>query len=178
MWRPKHLKVFEPHQPEYSLIDAMTQEVFENYSSEVYYWIFNRVATAEHQDELDVAYGEASRGTAEVYSGPFKVAAALQINPIIQELTKLGAQQIQEVDIYCNIAAMQDYLEGETPKIGDIMRVTWIESDNSRRYVFYHIANVTPVDIYNYRYTNWWINAEQTLLSNVPDIIRLHSDGE
>lgn len=175
--RKTGIQVFEPTNPEYSLIDAMTTEVFENYSSEIKWWIFSRTETDENRDELDKAYGEASRGVAEVFSGPYDVSGTLEVNPILQELTRLGAEQIEEIDFYTNIAAMQVYLKGENPKQGDIFRVTWIQTNTDRRFIFYRVANVTPVDIYNMRYTNWLINAEQELLSNVPENIRTYSDG-
>ena len=178
MFRPKKIKVFDSQNPEYALVDAINSEIFENYSPEISYWSFNAAATEVNMDELDAIYGEVSRQNVKQYFGPYDPKGTLEINPIIQELTRLGLQQIEEVDLYCNIAAMHDYLDGKDPIAGDIFRITWLETDIERRYIFYSVANVTPVDIYNFRYTNWLINAEQTPLHNVPDEIKLYHEGE
>jgi len=170
------IKVFDSQNPEYSLIDSMTSEIFENYSTEIAYWLFGRAETEANLDELDEVYGESSKNK-RIYSGPFDVKGTLTINPIIQELTRLGLEQIEEIDFYCNIAAMDEYLEGEPPKAGDIFRVTWIEKENTRRYVFYSVANVTPTDIYNSRYINYLISAEQTTLHNFPAEIKNYYEG-
>lgn len=179
MFRPKKNQVFEPLNPEYSLIDAMTEEVFVNYSPELAYWSLNEPTTEASRDELDKLYGEKSSDTGKItYDGPFQVYGTLQINPIIQELTKVGLQQIEEIDFYVNIAAMAEYIEGRYPKYGDVLRVTYIETDNSRRYVFYNIANVTPVDLYNFRHINYLLNGEQTMMADVPEEIRNYSEGQ
>jgi len=177
MFRPKRIKVFEPTNPEYSLIDSMTSEVFENYSPEIAWWSLNRTETEANRDELSEVYGE-SKPSSKMFDGPFPVAGAFEINPIIQELTRLGLEQIEEVDFYCNIAAMQEYTEGRDPKGGDVFRVTWLETNSERRFVFYNVSNVTPVDIYNYRHINWLVNAEQTTLHDVPDEIKEFYEGQ
>jgi len=178
IFRPKNLKVFEPDNPEYTLIDHMTEEVFENYSTEIAYWVLNVTETDSDRDELDEVYGEGGGADQlRAYYGPYEVFGTLTINPIIQELTRLGLEQIEEIDFYCNIAAMENYLEGYIPKAGDIFRTTWIQTNNERRYIFYNIANVTPVDLYNFRYINYLINAEQTSLHEVPESIKNYYEG-
>jgi len=177
MWRPNgKINIFDPTNPEYTLVDAMTAEKFENYSWEIVYWSFNIETTAPTLDALDQTYGEAS-DVQNKYDGPFEAYGTIEVNPILQELTKLGHQQIEEINFYCNISAMDNYLQGRIPKQGDIIRVSWIKTDSTRRFVFYGIGNVTPVDPYNARYTNWLMHCEQTNMNEIPEEIKNFNDG-
>jgi hypothetical protein len=72
---------------------------------------------------------------------------------------------------------MDNYLQGRVPKAGDVIRVSWIKTDSTRRFVFYGISNVTPVDPYNARYTNWLIHCEQTNMNEIPNEIKNFNDG-
>jgi len=40
------------------------------------------------------------------------------------------------------------------------------------------VSNIIEVDMYNTRYVNYQIAAEQTILNNVPDIIKNYSESE
>ena len=182
MYRPTSVKLFEPKNPEYSLADAMTTEQYTIHSPEIKYWSFVKDGpTAATLDELDVVYGEKSSKANSgrlVYTGPYNVKGFLEIEPILQELLKMGPQQIEVVELFVNIAAMENYLENRLPKRGDIFRVTWIVTETVRRYIWYSVANVTPVDPYNFKYVNWHINAEQTLMKDAPENIRQYMIGE
>lgn len=173
-YRPTKINMFEPRNPEYSLIDMMTSEKFTAYSPEIYWWSFIKDGEdgAAERDELDKVYGEKSSAGKVAYLGPFEVKAALELNPIVAEFTRLGLQQIEEIEAYGNVAALDSYLKGNVPKEGDIFRVSWIVTETERRFVFYKVANVTPVDPYNFRYINWHIHGEQTTLHEAPDSIK------
>ncbi len=174
-FRPTKITMFEPSNPEYSLVDTMMAEKITAYSPEVYWWsqIRDDETGAATRDELDKVYGEKSSGDGYInYIGPKEVKSILELNPIVAEFTRLGLQQIEEVEIYVNIAAMDYYLDGRPPKSGDILRVSWIVTETQRRFVFYKVSNVTPVDPYNFRYINWHIHAEQEMLHDAPDSIK------
>jgi coenzyme F420-reducing hydrogenase gamma subunit len=178
-YRSQSIKMYDPKNPEYSLVDAMTSERFTLYSPEVYWWSFIRDNEdgAAIRDELDRVYGEKSSTEKMAYLGPYEVKAAIELNPIVAEFTRLGLQQIEEVEAYVNIAAFDYYLKGRPPKPGDIFRVSWIVTETERRYVFYKVANVTPVDPYNFRYINFHLHAEQTTLHEAPDNIKQFATG-
>ena len=78
---------------------------------------------------------------------------------------------------FAYIRIMNQYLHGRDPKKGDVFRVTWIKSQTERRYVFYNIGNVTPVDPFNFKHINWLIAAEQTDMSEIPDEIKNYDEG-
>lgn len=163
-------------------MDVMTIEPFENFSTEIMYWSFNRVETEALQDDLDKMYGEyTAKGSdsnkKEQYDGPFKVYGKIEVNPIIQELIRLGTQTLQQIDFYMNIAASQQYLGGRKPKMGDIFRTTYIKTQTSREYVFYRVSVVTPVDLFNFRYINIQCMCSQEILANVPNEIRNFNFG-
>ena len=86
---------------------------------------------------------------------------------------------IKDVDLFCGIAAMYQYLSGKDPMPGDIFRFTRLGLDPkvNREYDFYVVSHAWPVDLYNNRYTSWQIAAEQTNLNDVPDIIKNYRDG-
>ena len=177
IYKPTSVEVFQPLNPEYALVDSMIEEAFEAISDELVWWSLDRTKTQEHMDDLGKAYGEASdTANKPEYNGPFRVWGKTEINPIIQELTRLGAQTLREIDMYFNVAAFANYTNGLTPKQGDIVRVTWLmrRPEEDREFWFYEVANVTPVDIYNFRYANWQCLAEQTALNNVPEAIRTY----
>ena len=174
MFRTTENKMFDSRSPEYALVDSMAQEKFTNYSPEVYWWSFirDKEPNAPYRDELDQIYGEKSSTGSERYLGPYEVKLVVELNPILAELTRLGLQQIEEIEIYCNIAAMSQYLKGLVPKAGDILRVSYIVTEFERRFVFYKVSNITPVDPFNYKFINWHISAEQTTLHEAPESIK------
>jgi len=181
--RSTKLQMWDPKSPEYALLDSMVSEKFTAHSPEIKWWSFlqDNETGAAVRDELDKVYGEKSSGGKDAkrgYLGPFDVKAIMEINPIVKEFTRLGLQQIEEVETFANIAAMEHYLEGRLPKPGDIFRVSWIVTETERRYVFYKVANATPCDPYNFRYINWHISAQQTNLFEAPDTVKLYHEGE
>jgi hypothetical protein len=186
MYRPQKLRMYEPTSPEYSLADTMLQERITAYSPEVYYWSFVRddesIAPdfgSKERDELDIVYGEKSSANGKMaYLGPYEVKLALELDPIMAEMTRLGWQQIESVNAFGSVAAMDHYLKQRLPKSGDIFRVSWILTETERRFVFYKISNVTPVDPFNFRYLTWAIHAEQTTLHDAPDNIKQYSFSE
>ena len=179
MFRPHASKVFEPENPEYALIDAVVQESFEKASPEIMWWSLNRELTEPTRDELDQLYGEKSSGDKLVkYAGPFRVYGHLEPSPIIQELTRLGVEQIWQIDLFMNVAAMLEYTRGRPPKPGDVFRATHIHPGDQREYKFYMVGSVLEVDLFNFKYVNWQVNAEQTTLADVPDEIKLYAGGK
>lgn len=172
-------KIYDARNPEYSLVDFMVSEQFSLHSPEIKYWSFLRddETNSTPRDELDKIYGELSSGK-ESYLGPYDVEGVLEINPIVKEFTRLGLQQIEEIEFIANIAAMDTHLNGRPPKPGDVFRITWIVTETDRRFVFYKVANVKPIDPYNFKYVNWMLHCEQTTLHEVSDEIKLFSESE
>lgn len=188
MFRPFKPLGFEPLNPELSLIDQFTTEMHKLESAEVIYWSRKPtdVVDAErtiadpdadsYLDDLDEVYGEKSSDTGKhEFYDPVQVYGKLDINPIIQELTRMGLSQIEEIDFYMNIAHAQDVLDGP-PKMGDVFRITFLirdkDGENQEHLVYYTVGTINPVDLYNYHYVNYQINAEQTSLQNCPTEIQ------
>jgi len=179
MYRPIAAKIYEPDNTEHELVDAMTSELFEKFSHEIKWWNINRTASQANLDNLDQLYGEEGDDKL-IFTGPYNVYGRIEVNPILKELSRLGHLEIREIDFYVNIAAMYNYLEEYTPHEGDIFRITYLGLDPQidRKFFFYVVSNIIEVDMYNTRYVNYQIAAEQTILNNVPDIIKNYSESE
>lgn len=173
MFRPQKPLAFEPINPEYALASSLTSEMIEATSPYILWWSFLRTETSANKDELDNVYGEASSKTGihNFALKPIRVYLHLEINPIIQELTRLGVEQIESITIYTNIDDFLN-LNSSPPKAGDIFRLSYIEKEQKYRNIFYNVSVVVPVDPFNFRHLNYQIYAEQTNLNDVPDHIK------
>lgn len=188
MFRPMTPRMFEPDNPEHTLVDLLTTEMHQLESPEIVYWKVKMpdVVDAEthrvdptatnYLDDLDKVYGEKSSGDGLTkYYQPEQIFGKLDSQPIIQELLKMGLITKTEIDLYVNIAHIQDVL-GRPPMGGDLFRITYLirnpDGELKGYYVYYEVSTVWPVDLYNYQYINYQINAEQTNMSNVPDEIK------
>jgi hypothetical protein len=172
MYRPNSAKVFEPRNPEYALASSIDGDFINASSPLVWWWSVDRTATVASQDELDHIYGEKSSGTAlHTFKDPNRVYLFLEINPILIELTRLGIEQIEEVTTIANV---DDFLNRNhaSPVSGDIFRVSYVVTDQEYRNVFYTVSSVVPFDIFNMKYLNWHIYAEQTPMAEVPQSIK------
>lgn len=179
IFKPTSLSVFEPQNPEHAVLDSMIQEAYETVSTEIMWWRFVRAQAESTQDAIDQMFGEATAPNAAAYDGPYKVWANNQVNPIIMELTRLGGQTVKDVDVFCGIAAMREYLDGGDPCPGDVFRLTrlGVNPKVDREYDFYVVSHAWPVDMYNNRYTSWQIAAEQTNLNDIPDAVKNYREG-
>lgn len=174
MYRPTKVKTYDPSNPEYSLIDLMVSESFESVSPEIFMWSLNTTATTQKMDPLGKLYGETASSSKAVYTGPFQIYAKVDFNPIIKEITRLGTETKEEIEIFSNIASIMQQSK-VLPKSGDILRVSYILNPmqtDSKRVTFYSISNVVPADLYNNKYVNLQISAEQTNLSDIPNEIK------
>lgn len=173
MFRPQNVKTFEPKNPEYLLADSLTAEMIEATSPYVLWWSFGRIETEAKQDEMDHIYGEASSQDGKfVYSAkPNKVHLRTEMNPILKELTRLGVEQIESITIYCNIAQFI-YENNSNPKSGDVFRISYIESEQKFRNMYYTVSVVVPVDLFDFKYLNWQLYCEQQPMDQIPDYIK------
>lgn len=187
MYRPLTPNMFEPNNPEHSLVDAMTEEVHMLESPEIFYWKIKKEEEIEAEpeynnvddpylDDLDTVYGEKSSGDGKyLFHDPVRVYGKIDIEPILNELSRLGLTTINQIDFYLNIAHCHDRL-GRPPAGGDTFRVTYLIRDNNgdlkNKYIYYVVSNTNEVDLYNYQYINYQIWAEQTNMMNVPDEVK------
>lgn len=199
MYRPMSPNMWEPNNPEHSLVDAMTEEVHMLESPEIIYWRLKKEEEidAENEytnegseyeydgylDELDKEYGEKSSGEGKLlYHKPIVVYGKIDIEPILNELSRMGLTTINQIDFYMNIAHCHERLE-RPPIGGDVFRVTYFIRDNKgdlkNKYIYYEVSNVNEVDLYNYQYINYQIWAEQTNMMNVEDSVKqFHINNE
>lgn len=176
--RPRTLKLFEPANPEYVLADTMESEIFEIVSPNLLWWSFQDAATEVNRDELDTVYGENVSAGANVYTTePIRVYGYFEINPILQEITRMGIEQIEEINIFTNINDFFDKT-GVEPRSGDVFRMDFIDknNENALKRNFYTVGSVTPTDLYHFKYLTWQVYAEMTNLTFVPDIIKDYTD--
>lgn len=187
MFRPTSPTMFCPSNSEHSLVDALTEEIHMLESPEIIYWRLkkpeeidaepeNIISGESYLDDLDKVYGEKSSKEGKLlYKDPVRVYGKIDIQPIINELQRLGLITTKQIDLYLNIAHAHEKL-GEVPKGGDVFRVTYlirdINGELKEKYVYYHLSNVTEVDLYNFQYVNYQLFAEQTNMMDVPDEIK------
>jgi hypothetical protein len=188
--RPIQPLIYDPNNPEHDLIDVITEEIHQLESPEVYYWSVIKQETAISEeipgaggylDELDKVYGEKSSGDGVLmFREGKRMYGKLETNPIIQELARMGLSQIEQIDFYVNIALSKEIL-GEAPKPGDIFSKTALIRNEAgelkKERTFYEVGAVNPVDIYNYQFINYQIEAEQTSLDQIPDSIKKFFDN-
>ena len=180
--------MFEPTNPEHSLVDALTEEIHKFEGPELVYWVHKTpqeidAATEDatpggdsYLDDLDEVYGEKSSGDAKLeFFEPIMVYGKVDVEPIIQELMRLGLIETEQLDLYVNIAHAHEKLE-RPPNGGDVFRITFlirdVDGELKEKLVYYKVSNCHPVDLYNYQYVNYQINGEQTNMMDVPDEIK------
>lgn len=181
IFHPAKVSIFMPQTPEHATLDAMIKEAYEARSTELMWWTFSPAAASANQDSIDAMFGETTSQSQAMYSErPYRVYANNQVNPIIMEVTRLGGQTVKDIDLFCGIAAMSEYLEGADPRPGDVFRLTRLGRDPKvdREYDYYVVSHVWPVDEYNSRFTSWQIAAEQTNMSDLPDSVTKWEGGE
>ncbi len=156
---------------DFFIIDSFSQEYIARSSPkiEVYFAL-------KADAEIDKVYREASLGLD--FSLPVRVNAAMIQNQFIQDLTKWGIQEDNDVTFKFNYTEMFDKL-GREVQVGDWIRATLADpSDNTtdtrdiadtelannvditqgtKRYLvrYYHVTNAVPDDNYLYTYEHW-----------------------
>jgi hypothetical protein len=172
MFRVNKMKVFEPKNPEYALADAITSEIVEIISPKILWWSLDRTATQATRDELDEVYGEKSSDDSKyVYTGPKEVFCYVEFNPILWELSRLGVEQLEMINIFTNIG---DFINrnGSHPKPGDLLRISYTRSETDFRNIFYEVSVVFPIDLIDFHHMNWQMYVEQTDLNTVEQRIK------
>lgn len=171
MFRPSTNKIYDPENPEYELASMYAQEAFNTVSPKILYWKLNKQLTDQSRDDVDELYGESSQKAA--YNKPIQVFGHIEINPIIQELNRLGLEQKDEVIFLANIIDIHSRLES-IPKEGDIFRVSYIIPNSPDMNKFYVINRVIPdtATMYNFAFINYLIYGENTALENVPEEVK------
>lgn len=172
MFRPTGAKTFEPKNPEYALASSIDGDLIEAISPLIVYWSFDRDATGASRDELDQVYGEKSSGDAlHYFKDPNRVYMFVEINPIIIELTRLGIEQIEEITAVVNVDNFIKH-NNIAPRPGDVFRVSYVVDAQNYRNVFYTVSSVVPFDVFNMKYLNWHLYAEQTPMQEVDQKIK------
>lgn len=197
MYKPTKAKIFDPGNADLALADAICAEIHGLESPETYWWKLDSEVLEEDKeiltdaddrnddqasylDDLDEVYKEKSSKDGNkpyVDYTPIQVYGKLDTQPIIQEISRLGIVDKTEIDFYMNIADCTERL-GRPPTPGDIFRITYLINDQSSptmgfyaKFVFYTVATVQTVDLFNFQYMNYQVLAEQQNLSDVPDEI-------
>lgn len=171
MFRPQTTKIYDPENPEYQLASHYSQELFITVSPKILYWKLNHTLTNTNRDEVDDLYGESSQKS--IYEKPVQIYAKEEINPIIQELTKLGLEQKDEIILFTNIIDIHSRL-GSPPKSGDIFRISYVVPGAPDMHKFYIVNRAIPdtATMYNFCFINYLIYGENTAMENVPEEIK------
>ena len=156
---------------DFFVIDSFSQEYIRRSAPKIEIYLADKENT-----EVDSVYREGNKGI--IYAEPVRVNGIIIQNPIIQELTKFGIQEDNDVTFKFNYTEMFDQL-GREIQVGDWIRVTLKDpSENSKekrkiaetdgasnvdntqgskRYLvrYYHVTNAIPEDNYLYTYLHW-----------------------
>lgn len=168
-----NFNIFSPDESgvnDFYVIDSFSQEQISRSSAKVEVFLAQKNEIA-----IDQVYKEGNKGV--VYAEPIRVNAIYLLNPIIQELTKFGIQEDNELTFKFNYTEMMDLL-GREVQIGDWIRITiknqadtasdFTEQGNdtktqgTKRHFtrYYKVTNAIPDDNYLYNYLHWSCFAE------------------
>lgn len=163
--RPHKLNLYEPKNPEYMLLNSLNEEYTEIVSPRILYWKFDLDNSKSTLDKLDDLYSESTQ--TNKYIGPYEVFMMIERSPIMNELSRLGQNTIEEINIIVPTLQINEKL-GRLPIPGDIFRVSMIDEQLQReKFTFYEIANITDNDPNNHMWMTLMIFAKQTDLSNI-----------
>lgn len=170
MYHPKpSVKLYDPKNPEYEVVNLITQEAFENVSPHILYWPLDYYKTNLMRDSVDEVYGEVEKK--EVYLKPFPIVGYVEVSPIIAELSKLGLNTNEEINLFVNIQDIVNRI-GDLPKAGDIFKIHYIQRNVPDRTLIYRVSTISETDMYNWSHINIAINAEQINIEQVPANIK------
>lgn len=177
-YKAKKAKIYNPDSVEYSTLDAIISEQYVAFSYDLYLFSFNLEATKENMDSMDDIYGENEMDDEDEsfenkYAGPMRFHALTEKNPILMELSRLGLEQVEELDIYANISDFTNKTR-VAPKEGDYILISYLKK-KVKENKFYKIGNVVPADEFNGRFMNYHIFSEQTASAELPDEIQEYS---
>lgn len=174
--RSKTLKLFDPKNPEYMLAASVIQEQMEIASPHILWFTKNQELTDSKLTEIDMAYGEES-SSKKFFKPPVQVHGFLDVNPMIIELSKLGYNNLREINLIMNQMDLMEKL-GDLPKEGDVFRITFLRPGTTDENIFYSVATVLPTDQFNHMYLNLMIGAEQTDLADVHEEVKSYFNME
>lgn len=158
--------VYDPLNHEHWLVDQNDADHVRTNSPYVLYWKVDESTTLRYNDELSNLYQE-SNELVYYNTEPVRVYFFADVAPIIQELTRLGQNEVREGTFFCNKTDVYERL-GRFPQSGDLFCVYYFNLDKTHSRTFYTVASVSDSDLHLYRYLHLVVNAEQTNLSNVP----------
>lgn len=167
--RPTSIRVYDPESPEILTFNSIDQEFIKHKSPLILYWKYNYAQTKLNTDELGKLYGEAEESSYDIE--PITIYAIAEKSPILQELSRYGLTQIEEINFICNIVDIKERL-GRDPEAEDLIRLSYLNKDQKHTHVFYKIASAVPVDDVLDYHVNYLINAEQVAMENTPDHVR------
>lgn len=167
MYRPDpKFKIYDPTiSTEYDLANSFSAEAMKFVSPKIIYWRLDKDATDADQSDDEDIYNEKIGET--IFKDPLEIFGYIEVNPIIQEITRLGIEQLEELNIFVNLQEVVKIL-GEKPKGGDIMRISYFREQTQDKNTFYKVGTSFEADLYNFQYMHYVINAEQTNMSDVP----------
>lgn len=155
--------------------EMMNREWVEYVSPKIEWWCIDFVNTKKDANELQNLYGETDNAeyanVGKNPAEPIEVFALVEKSPVVEELTRLGIADLQEVMFTCSRADIELKL-GQPPKAGDLFRISQFRLDRKHDSVFYKVASVLPCDFDLHRYLNYLINGEQTAMEEAPKYIR------
>lgn len=174
--RPRTLKLFEPKNPEYMLASSIIQEAMEIASPHILWFAKDNAKTDSLLTELDTTYGEEA-SSKKFFKPPVQLHGFLDVNPMIIELSKLGFNNLREINLIMNTMDILEKL-GDMVKEGDVFRITFLRPGTTDENIFYSVATVLPADEFNHMYLNLMIGAEQTDLADVHEEVKSYFNME
>ena len=101
---------------------------------------------------------------------PIRVFMYAEISPIIQELSRIGISELNEINLITNLTDINEKL-GRSPSSGDLISIYFFKKDKKVSQRFYTIVSASGSDLHLYRYIHLILNCEQTNMANIPSHI-------
>lgn len=160
------LDIWDPLNYEHWLSDQESIDHIKINSPYILYWKIDQEGTEMHNDELSNLYQESDQ-LVFYNRKPIRVYMYAEISPVIQELSRIGISELNEINLITNITDIEEKL-GRSPISGDLLSIYFFEKEKKFSKRFYTIVSSSSSDLHLYRYLHYVVNCEQTNLSNIP----------
>jgi len=160
------LDIWDPLNYEHWLVDQESIDHIKINSPYILYWKVDHDETERHNDELSNLYQESDQ-LVFYNKEPIRVYMYAEISPIIQELSRIGISELNEINLITNITDINEKL-GRSPASGDLISIYFFQKDKKASQRFYTVVSASLSDLHLYRYLHLILNCEQTNLANIP----------
>jgi hypothetical protein len=160
------LDIWDPLNYEHWLADQESIDHIKINSPYILYWKIDSEGTEMNNDELSNLYQESDQ-LVFYNQKPIRVYMYSEISPVIQELSRIGISELNEINLIANITDINEKI-GRFPISGDLLSIYFFQKDRKFSKRFYTVVSSSSSDLHLYRYLHIILNCEQTNLANIP----------